>query len=140
LVRAGCGAGAMQSVIGEADPLVQKLDFQPDLPALPVWLAATDAYLHTAAYEGLPLAIIEALSMGKPCFLTSEMIREVHAFHHQPCLVALDPEGLWIQKLTNTHKLTDPGIQARRLYEKHFRVETMAAGYEHIYEEAIQGT
>ena len=25
------------------------------------WLAATDAYLHTAAYEGLPLSILEAL-------------------------------------------------------------------------------
>lgn len=45
LVRHGCGVGAMQTIIGDADPLVERLWFQPDLPALPVWLAA-HAALH----------------------------------------------------------------------------------------------
>ncbi|WP_299971025.1 LysR family transcriptional regulator [uncultured Roseobacter sp.] len=47
LVCAGCGAGAMQTAIGEKDPRVQRLDFQPDLPTLPVWLAGTDALQRT---------------------------------------------------------------------------------------------
>ena len=45
LVRAGCGVGAMQTVIGDQEPQVQKLAFQPDLPPLPVWLA-THETLH----------------------------------------------------------------------------------------------
>jgi len=45
LVRAGCGIGAMQTPIADADPMVQKLDFQPGLPSLPIWLAAHEA-LH----------------------------------------------------------------------------------------------
>ena len=43
LVCAGCGLGAMQSVIGDAEPRVRKLDVQADIPPLPVWLAAHEA-------------------------------------------------------------------------------------------------
>lgn len=45
LVRKGCGVGAMQTIIGDADPEVERLGFQPELPVLPVWLAA-HAGLH----------------------------------------------------------------------------------------------
>ena len=45
LVRQGCGVGAMQTIIAEPDPLVERLLFQPELPSLPVWLAAHSA-LH----------------------------------------------------------------------------------------------
>lgn len=45
LVRKGCGVGAMQTIIGDAEPDVDRLDFQPQLPSLPVWLAASTA-LH----------------------------------------------------------------------------------------------
>jgi DNA-binding transcriptional LysR family regulator len=47
LVCAGCGVGGMQSVIGDAEPQVQRLDFQPDLSPLPLWLAAHDAMHKT---------------------------------------------------------------------------------------------
>jgi DNA-binding transcriptional LysR family regulator len=40
LVRAGCGIGGMQCCVGDADPLVARLDGLIDLPALPLWLAA----------------------------------------------------------------------------------------------------
>lgn len=46
LVRKGCGVGAMQTLIGDADAAVERLDFQPELPSLPVWLAA-----HTALHK-----------------------------------------------------------------------------------------
>lgn len=40
LVRKGCGVGAMQTIIGDSDTEVERLNFQPELPSLPVWLAA----------------------------------------------------------------------------------------------------
>ncbi|MEM1366111.1 MAG: LysR family transcriptional regulator [Pseudomonadota bacterium] len=45
LVRAGCGLGAMQTAIGDVDPLVRKVDLDLNLPPLPIWLTAHEA-LH----------------------------------------------------------------------------------------------
>ncbi|MDP2738925.1 MAG: LysR family transcriptional regulator [Pseudorhodobacter sp.] len=47
LVRAGCGVGGMQRLIGDADPLVARIDGIVALPALPLWLAATPAMQAT---------------------------------------------------------------------------------------------
>lgn len=47
LVRHGCGIGAMQTIIGDAEPRVERLGFQPELPTLPVWLAAQGALHNT---------------------------------------------------------------------------------------------
>lgn len=47
MVRAGCGIGAMQCAIGDADPLVEPLAFQPPLPSLPVWLASHENVYRT---------------------------------------------------------------------------------------------
>ncbi len=41
LVRAGCGIGAAQRVIGDNDPMVERL-FPIELPSLPVWLTAPE--------------------------------------------------------------------------------------------------
>ena len=43
LVRSGCGVGGMQTSIGDRDNRVCRVAFQPPLPKLPVWVAATDA-------------------------------------------------------------------------------------------------
>jgi DNA-binding transcriptional LysR family regulator len=43
LVRAGCGIGATQCPIGDADPLVERVAPFVLLPALPVWLTAPEA-------------------------------------------------------------------------------------------------
>jgi DNA-binding transcriptional LysR family regulator len=43
LVRAGCGIGATQCPIGDADPTVERTAAFIPLPALPVWLTAPEA-------------------------------------------------------------------------------------------------
>jgi len=43
LVQAGCGIGATQCPIGDADPLVERVAPFVPLPALPVWLTAPEA-------------------------------------------------------------------------------------------------
>ncbi len=48
MVRAGCGIGGTQRVIGDAEPLVQRVLLDVDLPILPVWLAAPDALRSNA--------------------------------------------------------------------------------------------
>lgn len=43
LVRAGCGLGGAQTVIGDADPSVERVAPFLPLPPLPVWLTAPEA-------------------------------------------------------------------------------------------------
>lgn len=43
LVRAGCGIGATQCPIGDADPTVERIAPFIELPSLPVWLTAPEA-------------------------------------------------------------------------------------------------
>ena len=47
LVRAGCGIGLAQRIIGQADRLVEELEMGIELPVLPVWLTAHEAMRQT---------------------------------------------------------------------------------------------
>ena len=47
LVRAGCGIGLAQRVIGQEDRLVEELPIDIALPVLPVWLTAHEAMRQT---------------------------------------------------------------------------------------------
>ena len=47
LVRAGCGIGIVQTLIGRADPDLSELDFGITLPTLPLWLTAPQAIRAT---------------------------------------------------------------------------------------------
>ena len=40
LVRAGCGVGGILRRLGDADPVLERIDLIPNLPNLPVWLTA----------------------------------------------------------------------------------------------------
>lgn len=62
MVCAGCGVGGMQSVIGDDEPRVRRLDFQPDLPSLPVWLAAHEAMHKTPRVRRVWDFLADALS------------------------------------------------------------------------------
>lgn len=47
LVRAGCGIGIAQDVIGDPDPLLDRISVGLPLPTLPVWLTAHEAMRQT---------------------------------------------------------------------------------------------
>ena len=112
---------------------VMRIGWQDDVKP---WLAASDAYLHTAAYEGLPLSILEALSFGLPTFLTSPMVDEVAAFTTDDVCV-IDDTGAWHNRLLDATSRGNFSNRARALYEREFRVETMARNYTDIYEEVL---
>ncbi|MEO0939457.1 MAG: LysR family transcriptional regulator [Pseudomonadota bacterium] len=59
LVCAGCGVGAMQERIGAAEPLVERLDVDVDLPPLPVWLAAQEDVRRVPRVARVWAALVE---------------------------------------------------------------------------------
>lgn len=61
-ICAGCGVGGMQTAIGDTEPRVQRLDFQPDLPPLPIWLAAHDAMHKTPRIKRVWEFLVDAVS------------------------------------------------------------------------------
>ncbi len=62
LVRAGGGVGIMQRVIGEPEPLVERLLPELALPSLPVWLTAHEAMRGVPRVARVWSALAEALS------------------------------------------------------------------------------
>lgn len=115
---------------------VTRIGWQDDVQP---WLAAADAYLHTAAYEGLPLSILEALSFGLPTFLTPSMIEEVSAFSSSD-VCPIDDANDWQTTLLDDSQRLSLGKKARSLYEREFRVEKMAKNYSALYEEALNAS
>jgi len=95
-------------------------------------LFAADAFLHVAEYEGLPLAILEALSAGLPCAISPNLLREM-PFLNDTNSVSIDEKGTWGEILADPGELAQRGKNGRQLAERQFTFDTMAANYEALY-------
>jgi glycosyltransferase involved in cell wall biosynthesis len=99
------------------------------------FLFAADVFLHTAEFEGLPLAILEALSSGLPCAITPNLLAEM-PFLDGTNSISISEDEVWADVLSDPSRLDELGKNARQLAEKCFSFDTMAARYEALYEEA----
>ncbi len=66
LVRAGCGLGATQTLIGDADPTMERVAAFLKLPALPVWLTAPEALRQNPRIRRVMDHLAEAFRTLKP--------------------------------------------------------------------------
>src|SRR2546423_12928002 len=71
--------------------VISRIGWQTDV--LP-FLFAGDLLLHVAEYEGLPLAIAEAMSAGLPCAVTRNFAGEIPLFDEHNVLFFDDPHSL----------------------------------------------
>ena len=97
-------------------------------------LFAADAFLHVAEFEGLPLAILEALSAGLPCAISPNLLREM-PFLNETNSVSIEDTSDWAQTLADPNELAVRGKNARKLAEEQFSFDIMAARYEALYRE-----
>jgi glycosyltransferase involved in cell wall biosynthesis len=112
---------------------VRRVGWQMDVTP---FLFAADLFLHVAEFEGLPLAILEAMSAALPCAISKNLLREMPFFDEQSA-IAVDGEAAWARILDDRSRLSTIGQCARELAEKQFSFGTMAARYEALYREAI---
>ncbi len=106
------------------------------------FLSAMDVYLMSSKFEGLPIAMLEAMSTGLPVVATSvggipEVIREgVEGHLAQPGEVRRLSEGL-LSLLADPVRLGTVGEAARRRVEASFGMRRMQAALEDIYREVL---
>jgi glycosyltransferase involved in cell wall biosynthesis len=100
------------------------------------FLFAADVFLHTAEFEGLPLAILEAFSAQLPCAITPNLLAEM-PFLSQMNSISIGSDDSWAAMLADREQLAAIGRDARRLAEESFSFSLMAERYETIYREVF---
>ena len=100
------------------------------------FLAAADLLLHVAEFEGLPLALLEAMAAGLPCALTENLRAELPFLRSAEPFPA-QPAEAWLAALGDRARLRARGTAARLLVERQFSFERMAREYEEAYAEAL---
>jgi glycosyltransferase involved in cell wall biosynthesis len=102
---------------------------------LPFMLAG-DLLLHVAEYEGLPLAIIEAMAAGLPCAVSRNFASEIPLFDERSVLFLEEPQAL-AERLRDAEALDRVRDQARHLVENQLSIGAMSASYERLYTGAV---
>lgn len=96
------------------------------------YLAAADLLLHTAEFEGLPFALIEAMSMGVPCAIARSLATELPFLDARTAIVYDEADRLE-RLVARPQTLREIGEAARALMHERFSDHAMAASYEALY-------
>jgi glycosyltransferase involved in cell wall biosynthesis len=117
--------------LGLAD-CAQSIGWQTDATK---WLAAADLYWHPAQYEGLPLALLEAMSTGLPCVIQPNLVQE--ALVLQEATVLATPKMDWMKPLLSETQREWWGKNARKHAENSFSLEAMTSKYVSLYNSSV---
>jgi glycosyltransferase involved in cell wall biosynthesis len=134
-----------EELIGEArerglEKHVRFLGYRSDIPQL---LSAFDLYVLPSLWEGLPLALLEAMAVGKPILATRvggnpEVVEHgVNGYVVEP----RDPAALadCILQASRDHELAQRVRQANReKFERQFSVRAMTSAHEALYREVAR--
>ncbi|HEX4085519.1 MAG TPA: glycosyltransferase family 4 protein [Chthoniobacteraceae bacterium] len=107
----------------------QRLGWREEVTPL---LASGDLLLHTAEYEGMPLAILEAMAAGLPCAVSESLHAEM-PFLNETNSIRLSEDDAGIEVLRDRAELTRRAQAAHRLATTQFSTDAMAAAYEDLY-------
>ena len=123
------------------DDSIRWLGLRRDLPAL---LDAADGFVLSSAWEGMPLALAEAMCMGKPVVATDAGgVRELVA-DAGTIVPAHSTEALAQAMLALMHEPLESrqalGRAARQRIEKHFSIDARANDWEALYRGMIDET
>ncbi len=110
--------------------IIRRLPWQLDVQP---FLFSADLFLHVAEYEGLPLALLEALSAALPVMLTPNLFAEM-PFLSSGKAISFDNSEEQILTLRDRTRLRQVGSAGRRLAEAEFSFAKMAESYEMLYQ------
>jgi glycosyltransferase involved in cell wall biosynthesis len=101
------------------------------------FLLAGDLLLHVARYEGLPLAVAEAMAAKLPCAVTRDLAREIPLLNENNVLFVDDLPKL-LKELEDPATREAIAAQGRGLAEKEFSLGKMVESYERVYIDAAK--
>jgi len=112
---------------------LQRLPWQDSVDP---WFAAADVFLHTAAFEGLPFAVVEALSHGLPTLLPDSVIQEAHPFQQAGVPCSDRPED-WLAEVCSPAFRQQQRDKSLNLHSRHFSLKAMALGHQEFYRRVV---
>ena len=113
--------------------VIRRISWQPDVQP---FLCAADAFLHVAEYEGLPLALLEAMSAGLPCAVKENLLAEM-PFLNPTNSISVGDDDSWIAPLADHELLAKIGEAGHKIVEEQFTHRRMAELYEPLYRKLI---
>lgn len=113
----------------ELDAVVQYDGWRSDIATV---LPAFDLFLHTAYFEGQPLALLEAMSAGLPAVVSAGVQAQLPA-HLRDCVIPLEPTTDWSLILSDRTELTRLANAGSEAVRAHHSVAAMATRYEQLY-------
>lgn len=99
------------------------------------FLLAGDLLLHVAQFEGLPLAILEAMAAGLPCAVTPWLAEEIELFDSSNVLLFESSDHL-VSQVRDRARLDAVSAGAKQLLARELSLATMTQAYEQLYDEA----
>jgi glycosyltransferase involved in cell wall biosynthesis len=99
---------------------------------VPTVLPAFDLFLQTSAYEGLSLALLEAMQAGLPCVVAKDSYEQLPE-NLKACCLALEDSVDWSTLLSNKELLSCLARQGQSLVKSEFQSHTMAEAYMALY-------
>lgn len=116
-------------VEADAAEIISRLPWQQEVHP---YLAASDLYLHTAAYEGCPFSLLEAMSAGLPCVVARDLLETMPSFTEGE----LTPVDAWsgLEALDlSPEALRKMSRSGQKVVAERFSLEAMARRYEDVY-------
>ena len=114
--------------------VISRVSWQADVTP---FLFAGDLLLHVAEFEGLPLAIVEAMSAEVPCAVTRNFAAEISLFNDENVLFLDDVEAV-ARQLKDPVVLSKVAAAGRQLVKNSLSVPAMVNSYERLYAEAMR--
>lgn len=123
--------------------ILENLIFLGHTPEIPEWLALAEAFVLPSLYEGLPLALIEAMAAGLACVATAVDGNLELLDHNQNGLLCrpANPDHLAqvLQTLLQNQALRSRlGTQAQADYWRYWTFERTWQQYESLYQQLSQ--
>ena len=135
---AGTGSAAIQAITADLGDSVRWLGLRRDMPAL---LDAADGFVLASAWEGMPLAVGEAMAMEKPVVATDvgglrELVGDAGVIVPAKSPEALAEAMLEMMRKTDDERLK-PGLAARERVVAQFNMDAKADEWELLYRKTL---